>query len=61
MKKIFVLIIMIMFPIVVNANVKVLTHCIDAEIEIGGALNVKELIIVEGDADVINNGKKMII
>ncbi len=50
MKKIILLILM-MFPIIVNADVKVTNHIIDSEIEIAGALNVKELIVVEGDTD----------
>lgn len=48
MKKIL-LFLLLLIPTVVNADVKVLTHLIDAEIEIAGALNVKETIIVEGD------------
>lgn len=48
MKKIL-LFLLLLIPTVVNADVKVLTHLIDAEIEIAGALKVKETIIVEGD------------
>ena len=48
MKKILLIIIMMM-PLIVNADVKVTNHIIDSEIEIAGALNVKELIVVEGD------------
>ena len=50
MKKIIILIIML-FPLMVNANIKVTSHLIDAEIEIGGGLNVKEALIVEGEAE----------
>ncbi len=50
MKKILILLIAL-FPIVVNANLKVEGHYIDAEIEIGGGLNVKELIIVSGESE----------
>ncbi len=48
MKKIL-LILILLIPVSVNAEVKVTDHLINAEIEIAGALNVKELIIVEGD------------
>ncbi|MDD2409395.1 MAG: DUF2207 domain-containing protein [Bacilli bacterium] len=48
MKKIL-LFLLLLIPTVVNADVKVLTHLIDAEIEIAGALKVKETIIIEGD------------
>lgn len=48
MKKI-ILFLLLLLPISVNAEVKVLTHLIDAEIEIAGGLNVKELIIIEGN------------
>ena len=50
MKKIIIFIILL-FPLMVNAEVKVVSHLIDAEIEVGGALNVKELIVVEGEGD----------
>lgn len=51
MKKILLFIVML-FPLMVNADIKVVSHLIDAEIEIAGGLNVKELIVVEGDGDV---------
>ncbi len=50
MKKLLLFIVML-FPLMVNADLKVSSHYIDADIEIGGGLNVKELIIVEGEAD----------
>lgn len=50
MKKILLFIILL-FPLMVNADLKVTSHYIDAEIEIAGGLNVKELIIVEGEGD----------
>lgn len=48
MKKLLLFLILLI-PINVKAEVKVLTHLIDAEIEIAGALKVKELIIIEGN------------
>lgn len=48
MKKLFLLLIML-FPITVKADLNVISHYIDAEVEIAGALNVKELIVVEGE------------
>ncbi|MDD4706037.1 MAG: DUF2207 domain-containing protein [Bacilli bacterium] len=53
MKKIL-LFLLLLIPTVVNADVKVLTHLIDAEIEIAGALKVKETIIIEGDTKVFS-------
>ena len=44
------LFLLIMFLIcITSVNAKVKTHIIDAEIEIAGALRVKELIVVEGN------------
>lgn len=56
MKKILTLLIMtLVLPIMVNAeNYKVIDHYIDSEIEIGGALNVKELVIIEGTTDFLS-------
>lgn len=51
MKKVLIFIIML-FPLMVNADVKVISHLIDSEIEIAGGLNVKELIVVEGEGDI---------
>jgi len=52
MKKILLLLLLlVILPISVNADLKVLSHYIDAEIEIAGGLNVQELIIVEGDGN----------
>ena len=51
MKKVLLFIILLC-PLVVRASeLNVISHLIDSEIEIAGGLNVKELIIVEGDAD----------
>ena len=52
-KKMIIMVFMLLVPVVVNADGKVISHYIDAEIEIAGALNVKELIIVEGDTSFI--------
>ena len=56
MKKIMTFIITILLvPLFVNADsYKVINHFIDSEIEIGGALNVKELIIIEGSIDFLS-------
>lgn len=54
MKKILLLTFLLLFPVIVFAEAKVTSHLIDAEIEIGGALSVKELIIVEKDTDFIS-------
>lgn len=56
MKKIMTfLIIALLTPFIVNADgYKVINHYIDSEIEIGGALNVKELIIIEGTTDFLS-------
>ena len=51
MKKLLYLLIILLIPISVKADLKVSSHYIDAEIEIGGALNVKEIIIAEGTGD----------
>ena len=48
MKRILLLIILLI-PISVKAEVKVTTHLIDAEIEIAGGLKVKELIVLDGN------------
>ena len=51
MKKI-VLFLLLMFPLFVKADsLKVVEHYIDSEVEIAGALNVKELIIVKGSGE----------
>ena len=49
MKRIIILILLLIFPL--NVKAEVVSHYIDAEIEIAGALNVKELIIVKGNID----------
>ncbi len=54
MKKILLFLLLLLFPTIVNAEVKVLTHLIDAEIEIAGALKVKETIIVEGNTKIFS-------
>ena len=52
MKKILLFMIVLLFPISVFAeNYKVIDHVIDSEVEIAGALSVKELITIEGDTD----------
>ena len=52
MKKVCFFIIMFLFcPYLVNADLKVINHLIDAELEIAGGLKVRELIIVEGITD----------
>ena len=51
MKKIL-LFLLLLFPLYVKADpLKVIDHYIDSEVEIAGALNVKELIIVKGSGD----------
>lgn len=52
MKKILLIIIM-MLPITIfaNNNYEIKTHIIDADVEIGGALHVEELIVLEGNTD----------
>ena len=54
MKKYFYLLFTILLmPLMVKAdNYKVINHIIDAEVELAGGLNVKELIIVEGKTDI---------
>ncbi len=47
MKKLFLLL-LLFIPITVNAEIKVTTHLIDAEIEIAGGLRVKELLVFDG-------------
>lgn len=56
MKKIMTfLIVALLTPFIVNADgYKVINHYIDSEIEIGGALNVKELVIIEGTTDFLS-------
>lgn len=52
MKKILLFISMLLFPISVFASsYKVINHVIDSEVEIAGALSVKELITIEGETD----------
>jgi hypothetical protein len=51
MKKILLMLLLILLPLTVRADVSVVSHYIDAEIEIAGALNVKELIVVDGTTD----------
>lgn len=53
MKKIIMFLIsLLIIPITVNASeYKITNHLIDSEIEIAGGLNVKELIVVEGETD----------
>lgn len=54
MKKYFYLLFTILLmPLMVKADgYKVLNHIIDAEVEMGGGLSVKELIIIEGKTDI---------
>lgn len=48
------LIILLLFPLTTQAKeLEVVSHLIDSEIEIGGGLNVKELIITEGEGNFI--------
>lgn len=55
MKKLLFILTILFMPLLVHANeYKVLNHIIDAEIEIAGGLNVKELILVEGDTSFIS-------
>ena len=42
---------LLFIPLTVRADFKVEHHVIDAEIEIGGALNVKELVVLEGEGE----------
>lgn len=51
MKKLLLFI--MMFPLVIFANngYEVSTHIIDADVEIGGALHVEELIVIKGKTD----------
>ena len=52
MKKVLIFIVMLLMPLSVNANdYKVTNHIIDTEVEIAGAIKVKELIVVEGKID----------
>lgn len=48
MKKVLLLFLLLICPIVVKAEVIVTDHLIDAEIEIAGGLRVREMIVVEG-------------
>ena len=55
MKKIIIFIITLLFPLSVFAdNLEVSTHVIDTEVEIAGAIKVKELIVVKGSAEYLN-------
>ena len=55
MKKVLLFIVMLLIPVSVYANdYKVTNHIIDTEVEIAGAIKVKELIVVEGKIDYIN-------
>ena len=65
MKKIIIFLIMLLFPLFVFAdNLEVSTHIVDTEVEIAGAIKVKELILVKGNAEwyipvkVINGGEQ---
>ncbi len=52
-KYIHLLITILLLPVMVKADgYKVLNHIIDAEVELAGGLNVKELIIIEGNTDI---------
>lgn len=53
MKRILLLLILLVSPLIVYAenDYKVVSHYIDSEIEISGNLRVKELIIVDGNLD----------
>lgn len=52
MRKILLFISILLFPISVFASdYKVINHVIDSEVEIAGALSVKELITIEGTTD----------
>lgn len=53
MKKISLMVMILFMPFMVFAknNLEVESHIIDSNIEIAGALNVKELIIVKGSSD----------
>lgn len=55
MKKVLIFIVMLLMPLSVYANdFKVTNHIIDTEVEIAGAIKVKELIVVEGKIDYLN-------
>ena len=55
MKKVLIFIVMLLMPLSVYANdYKVTNHIIDTEVEIAGAIKVKELIVVEGKIDYLN-------
>lgn len=55
MKKVIIFIVMLLMPLSVYANdYKVTSHIIDTEVEIAGALKVKELIVVEGNIEYFN-------
>lgn len=55
MKKIIIFLIMLLFPLFVFAdNLEVSTHIVDTEVEIAGAIKVKELILVKGNAEYLN-------
>ena len=55
MKKVLIFIVMLLIPLSVYANdYKVTNHIIDTEVEIAGAIKVKELIVVEGKIDYLN-------
>ena len=46
---------MLLFPLFVFAdNLEVSTHIVDTEVEIAGAIKVKELILVKGNAEYLN-------
>ena len=56
MKKVLIFIVMLLMPLSVYANdYKVTNHIIDTEVEIAGAIKVKELIVVEGKIDYLNS------
>ena len=55
MKKVIIFLIMLLFPLFVFAdNLEVSTHIVDTEVEIAGAIKVKELILVKGNAEYLN-------
>ena len=55
MKKIILLIFFFfVLPISANADVRVVAHLIDAQIEVAGGMRVRELIIVEGTTNVFS-------
>ena len=57
-KKIIISILMMLMLLIPNntfaSEYKIINHVIDAMIEIGGGLNVKELIILDGKSDYLN-------